>query len=587
MNARGPGVRHSFTPHIINTGQRYWIGMMGCALIAVLIISRLFWIQIIRSSGNSGQDIFVRRQKILKVLPSRGEISITDDHGQEELPAAANQPFVTVYAVPPEVEEGGIVSEQLARLLSLDPKEVAAKLSKRDTQYAALKRRVDVATAQQIEQQHWKGIYTQSSAGRIYPEKELLGSITGFVRQDDDTLRGQYGIEGYFDKELSGQKGWEYLLRDGRGRLIPAPGTSSSKPMDGINIILTIERSVQFTACEALKETVDRFKALGGSVIVLNPKTGAIRALCSLPSFDPNSYNAVGDIGVYNHLAVDDAYEPGSVMKVITMAAGIEEKAVNPKTTYVDQGFVSIGPDTIHNAADKSYGLQDMVGVLKESINTGAVFVAQRLGGDRLTKYIKNFQFGQLTGIELPNENSGWLSSLGKPQFIYTATASFGQGITVTPIQLARAFSAIANGGELVAPTIIQSFRTSDGITINQVPKPKIRVISPETSSLISSMMVEVVEEGHSKGAAAPGYYIAGKTGTAQIAAQGARGYTSKFNHTFVGFGPVEDPSFLVVVSIKSPEALYAEATAVPTAGKIIKFLLPYDQIPPTRTISR
>lgn len=567
-----------------DTIDRYRIARVLCGGISVLIIGRLFWIQIIHHTAVAG-NILERREKIQSVLPSRGEVFITDDHNRQEIPVIVNEPFITVFAVPEEVTNVESIIEPLSKLLSVDSTELSEKLHRKGTQYVALKRRVDILTAEQVVQSQWKGIYTQSYPGRVYPEKELVSQVTGFVKSEDALLHGQYGIEQSFDKELSGEQGWEHLLRDGRGLLIPAPRATNTRARDGLDIVLTIDRSIQFIACRQLAETVAKFKAIGGSVVVLNPKTGEVRALCNAPTFDANSYSDVKDNKVFNNKAVDESYEPGSVMKVLTMAAGIEEGLVTPQTTFVDLGFVKIGPHTIRNAAEKTYGLQTMIGVLKESINTGAVFVAEKLGSENLQKYFHRFTLGEVTGIEIPNEAQGSIRLLDQPGFIYTATASFGQGVTTTPLQLARAFAVIANGGKLVTPTLVKSYRTPDGISIPSIPKEPKQILSTKTSTLVSSMMVEVVEEGHSKGAAVPGYYIAGKTGTAQIAAEGRRGYTNKFNHTFVGFGPVEDPAFVIVTTVKSPEALYAESTAVPMAGAIIRFLLSYDRIPPTRSV--
>ncbi len=564
--------------------DRYVIARVLCGGISVLIIGRLFWIQIVHHTSVAG-DILERREKVQSVLPSRGEVFISDDHGRQEIPVIVNEPFVTVYAVPEEVVNVDSIAEPLSKLLTMDSADIKEKLGRKGTQYVALKRRVDILVAEQVTNAQWKGIYTQSYPGRVYPEKELVSQVTGFVKADDKELHGQYGIEQSFDKELSGEQGWERLLRDGMGVLIPAPRSTNTRARDGLDVVLTIDRSIQFVACQKLAETVAKFKAIGGSVVILNPKTGEIRALCNAPTFDPNNYSEVKDNKVFNNKAIDESYEPGSVMKVLTMSAGIEEGLITPQTTYVDQGFVTIGPNTIRNAAEKTYGLQTMVGVLKDSINTGAVFVAQKLGSVKLREYFHKFMLGEATGVELPNEAHASIKSLDQPGFIYAATASFGQGITTTPIQLARAFSVVANGGKLVTPTLIKSYRTPDGITIPSIPKEPKQILSTKTSTLVSSMMVEVVEEGHSKGAAVPGYYIAGKTGTAQIASEGRRGYTNKFNHTFVGFGPVEDPTFLIVTTIKSPEALYAESTAVPMAGAIIRYLLSYDQVPPTRSV--
>ncbi len=554
---------------------------------AAVMIVRLGVLQILQHA--SVVEVIDQRQKLQSVLPQRGEISILNEHGTQEVPIAFAQTIATIFAVPEEItqDKKEEIAKQISEILTLDTNETVEKLSRTGTQFVPLARRVLPEVVDRIEQNQWKGIYFDRTPGRVTVDGTLMGQIAGFVRADESRLTGQYGIEEYYNKELSGHSGWEHLLRDGNGRLIPLPGGTSEKAQDGLNIVLTIDRSIQYQTCMALQRGVEAHQAVGGSAIVINPQTGEIRALCNVPSFDPNNYASVKNPRDYNNATIVDAYEPGSVMKVFTMAGGLEHALVTTETTFVDSGSVTFGPHTIHNAANKTYGQQSMVGVLKESINTGAVFVAQKLGKDLFKEFIEGMKFGVATGVELPYEHAGNLRSLNENGFIYTATASFGQGITVTVLQLAQALSAIANGGTLISPTIIKEFRTPSGLVLSRPIQKRTTVMSATTSTLIGGMMVQVVEEGHSKGAAVPGYYIAGKTGTAQIAAQGARGYSGAYNHTFIGFGPIENPKFTIVVRIVNPKALYAESTAVPVAGEIEKFLISYDRIPPTRTIGQ
>jgi len=557
------------------------------AAVGGVVVLRLALLQTLVTTRSLG-DQADQRQRLQALLPRRGEIAIVDDHAKRETPIAFGQTISTVFAVPNEIEQKQEVAKELSAMLHLDEKEIAQKLERTESQFVPFAKRLPPETVDAIKAHKWKGIYFQDAPGRVYPDGALLSQVSGFVRtQDNGEMTGQYGIEEFFNKELTGHSGWEHLLRDGTGRLIPLPGSNSEKAQNGLTIVLTIDRTVQFQVCSALERKVAAFQASGGSAVVMNPRTGEIRALCNVPSFDPNKYADVKNIRDFSNAAIIEAYEPGSVMKIFTMAAGIEYGEVTPETTFVDTGSLTFGPFTIRNAADKVYGLQTMVGVLKDSINTGAVFVAQKVGSERFRSFLERLEFGAPTGVELPNEQGGSLRSLRQPGAIYTATASFGQGISVTLIQLARALSAVANGGTLISPTIIKEFRTPSGLVLTPPIQKRSTVMSRTTSTLISGMMAQVVEEGHSKGAAVPGYYIAGKTGTAQVAIPGQRGYSGKYNHTFMGFGPVENPQFLIVVRIVNPKALYAESTAVPVAGEIEKFLISYDRIPPTRTIGQ
>jgi cell division protein FtsI/penicillin-binding protein 2 len=262
------------------------------------------------------------------------------------------------------------------------------------------------------------------------------------------------------------------------------------------------------------------------------------------------------------------------------MAGAIDAGKVTPDTTYTDTGSIKLGGFTIRNAADKSYGPQSMVGVLKESINTGAVFAAQKLGLDLFKKYAQNFGFGGLTGIELKTEVPGNVSSLNKKSDVYLATASFGQGITATPLQLAMAFSVFANQGKLMKPYIVEEVRGSDGTVTKTTPTVIRQVISPRTAQLISGMLAVVVKEGHAKAAQVGGYVLAGKTGTAQVPDLVSGGYTEETEQTFVGYGPIDDPQFVMLVKFSQPERRFAEYTSVPVFGAIADFMLKYLEVP-------
>jgi len=365
-----------------------------------------------------------------------------------------------------------------------------------------------------------------------------------------------------------------------------ASGWSFAKAEDGADILLTIDRTLEYKACGILKKAQEEYGAVSASLIMLEPKIGAIRAMCSFPSFDPNNYSQVVSVNFYNNNNIFTPYEPGSVFKPLVMAGALNEGVVKPETTFVDTGAREGFCQTpIKNAMGKSYGLQNMSGILENSINTGMVFVAEKLGKKKLLEYIKNFGFGTKEGIELDTEISGKIDTLnlkkGDKIDCYGATASFGQGITATPLQVATAFGAIANGGKLMKPYIVDELRFSDGHIEKTKPQELREILSNRSSLLTRSMMVNVIDKGHSTLAAVKGYYVGGKTGTAQIPGPG--GYTEETNHTFVGMAPIDDPKFVLLVKFEKPQRLWADGTAAPVFGEIAKFALGYYQIPPSR----
>ena len=370
--------------------------------------------------------------------------------------------------------------------------------------------------------------------------------------------------------------------KDVYGNVITIGDNNNENVVDGNDFYLTIDQAIQHFACEELKKSSEDYEAISGTVIVLNPKNGDILAMCNYPEFNPNTYSEVDNIEVYNNEATFSAYEPGSVFKAMTMAMGLDLELVTPETTYLDTGGFEVEDYTIRNSDNKAHGEQNMVNVLDESLNTGAAWVAEKVNRERFQEYTKNFGFGQRTGIELDSEVAGDISNLEKKGRVYLATSSYGQGITATPIQLAMAFGSFANGGYLYKPRIIKKIADPHGKVQEFEPELIRKVISERTSKQISAMLVSVIESGHASLAGVDGYYLGGKTGTAQVAKRG--GYSSdNAIHTFVGFGPAKDPKFVVLTKFDSPKRAWSASTAAPLFGKIAEFILDYYKIGPER----
>lgn len=551
---------------------------------ALLIILRLFVLQIIDhgfyAALASGQHEIYR-----DLLPRRGEIFLTDREGKR-YPLATNTRYTTVALDLRKIKNPALAARVLAEKLGLDELELRALMARSDDPYEPVARRLPDALRDALEANRFPGLLLVPEEARIYPEPGLGGHLLGFVGSDESgKLAGRYGIEGHYDKELRGLQGFLVGERDPRGRLIRVAQNAIKKAEDGSSLVLTIDRAIQFFACERLRAAVERHGATGGSVVVLDPKTGRVLALCGAPDFDPNIYSQVSRASVYNNPALFLDYEPGSVMKPITMAGALEEGKVEPDSTYVDQGSVVIGGHIIKNSDEKSYGRQTMTAVLEASLNTGAIFAMRQIGVEKLGEYFARFGFGEVTGIDLGGEVSGDTTALREPGEIYAATASFGQGITVTVIQLAEAFAAIANQGRLMRPQVVATVVRPDGELVPVTPEPVGQAISPRTAKLLGAMLVSVVERGHGKRAGVPGYYIAGKTGTAQIPKKDEPGYEVDATiGTFAGFGPIEDPVFAMAVRIDRPQDVrFAESSAAPLFGEIARFLLQYYQVTPTR----
>jgi cell division protein FtsI (penicillin-binding protein 3)/stage V sporulation protein D (sporulation-specific penicillin-binding protein) len=558
-------------------------------LFAGVIVGKLFFLQILDHSFYealaSGQhDLFQ------ELFPERGDIFVHDNKDGDLVKAATNQKLAFVYADPRQIENPSETVDKLGVVFEWDDETKASmviKLSDRTDPYEPIKREVSNDILARIEALGLSGISYIRESSRFYPETGLGGHVFGFLGSNSDgSLSGKYGIEGYFDDELTGTPGFLRSERDIAGRLIAVADRAFQPAVDGADVILTIDRNIQYFACLKLKTAVLKHNADGGSVVIVEPSTGRILAMCGSPDFEPNNYGQVLSIDDFNNPVTFDPYEPGSVFKPLTMAAALDSGAVEPTTTYEDTGSIMVGgwPKPIGNAEGKVYGLVNMTQVLEDSINTGTVFVMQQTSQEKFAEYVRKFGFGELTGIKLDTERDGDISSLKKSAEVYAATAAFGQGITVTPLQLVMAYAALANGGILLEPRVVDEIDYSDGAVEKFGVKEVQQVISERSAGLIGAMLVSVVENGHGKKAGVPGYYIAGKTGTAQVASEDG-GYASDSTiGSFAGFGPVSDPRFAMLVRIDHPRDVeWAESTAAPLFGEIAEFLVKYYEIPPER----
>jgi cell division protein FtsI/penicillin-binding protein 2 len=568
------------------SGSRLLFLRVAMAALLLVLVGRLFIIQVL---SHDHYAALATDQHYLteKLFPERGAVYVSNPRAAEQkFPIAVNKSLALVYADTRGIDDSAAAAKALAPLLGLDEAELLAKLAAKDDPYVPLARQVSEEAVNRVRALGLASVHITAEPFRYYPEGAAFSHLTGFVGFDAAGQRvGRYGIEGFWNRELTGKVGYIEAETDPVGRWIGIAERDLRPATDGAEILLTIDRNIQYYACENLAAAVERHGATGGAVVILEPKTGAVLALCGYPNFDPNAYSAVKDMRAFNDPAIFYSYEPGSIMKAITMAAALDADKVLPYTTYNDEGVVKIGPYSIRNSDGKANGIQTMTQVLEKSLNTGAIFAADRLGPKLFRQYVEAFGFGAATGIELDSEAAGDISSISKKGDIWTATASFGQGITTTPIQMAAAYAALANGGKLVKPYVVKEIRRSDGMVVRTEPQVVRQVITKRASTLVGGMLVRVVENGHGKAAGVNGYYVAGKTGTAQISKANGQGYEENaFIGSFVGYAPVDDPAFVMLTKIDRPQdVIFAESSAAPLFGEIASFLLQYLQIPPDR----
>jgi cell division protein FtsI/penicillin-binding protein 2 len=558
--------------------------------LAALIVLRLGYLQVMQYGFYA---LLASDQHDLqtKLNPVRGQILVRDRTDGSLHPLAGNRLVWQVYAVPKDIKDATSTGRALATTLKLPEEEIIAKLTKQqDDPYERLANEVDADTVKVLRDQNLDGVGSVEMPARFYPEKNMGGQLIGYVAADEHgAFKGKYGLESNYDKVLAGVPGSLSAEKDAGGRRIAVGDNQLQAAVNGSDIILTIDPAIQYQACTSIQNAVRRHGADSGSIIIMDPQTGAIMAMCSAPDFDPAEYGKIKDLYVLNNPAVFGSYEPGSVFKPITLAAGLDAEKISPKTTYNDTGVEEIDGFKIKNSDNLGHGIQSMVDVLDKSLNTGTIFVQRQLGKDMFRRYIENFGFGAKTGIDLAPESKGDISGLAKKGSVFAATGSFGQGISVTPLQLVSGYAALANGGKLMRPYVVDEIVHPDGSREKTKPKVIGQPITSRASRLIGGMLVSVVENGHGKRAGVPGYWVGGKTGTAQVPKTDGPGYDPNITiGSFAGYAPASDPKFVMLVKIDHPRDVeWAESSAAPVFGEMAKFLLSYLEVPPERAVGK
>lgn len=516
----------------------------------------------------------------IALQPERGEIRTSDG-----FPLVANKLSYLLFANPKVVDDPIKTTDTISLLLDMDPASISSQLIY-DRYWVPLAQGVTNDQKEKIESYELPGVGFDEQPTRFYPEASMAAHLLGFVGKDENgNNKGYFGIEGYYDRQLRGKSGSILQIFDALGRPIIEDGNRNNFGVRGRNFVLHIDRVLQFILEEELKTGVQRYEANAGMAAIMDPKTGAILAMASFPTFDPREYSQY-ESELYINPFITDTYEPGSTFKPLVMAAAIEEGLVEADTKCsICDGPVELGGYSIKTWNNEYYPDSTMMDVIKHSDNTGMVFIGQKLGLDGTLKYLEKFGMGQRTGIDLQGEVTPEIRPRDSWYPIDVATASFGQGISVSPIELLSAFSSLANEGIRMEPHVVSAIETDDGEMIEINPKEINRTVSAKTAKIMTEILVTAVKAGEAKWAAPPGYRIAGKTGTAQIPIQGHYDPNQTIP-SFIGFAPADDPRFVMLVVLDRPKtSIYGSETAAPIFFKIAKKIFMHYGIAPTEPI--
>lgn len=554
----------------LNPEWRYNLVIYWVAFLLVVITFRLFQIQVINASRYKAQAREQQWQGI-KIQSKRGTIYTSDKY-----PIATNNIAYTLYLNIPQIDKEVNLYQTLSPIIPGLEEAYIKELLVSDRKWIKLWDDLNWEQYQAIRNLKISGVSFEETYSRYYPEGPMLSHILGFVGKDQYGENvGYYGLEQYYDGDLEGQNGWLFQERTAGGDPILWGEVEKVEPQDGSDLYLTVDRNVQFIIEEHLKEAVDNYNAKSGVVVMVDPSTGAILASANYPTFVPLEYDEVeGDDIIRNDL-IANVYEPGSVIKAITVASALDAGSITVDSVYNDTGPKKFSGHLVDNWDGKHHGEETVTEILQHSNNLGAAWVSQQLGDEGLMDYFRSFNFGQPLGVDLEGEERGLIYNSNELKDIELVNASFGQGISLTPLQVTMAFSAIANDGLLMRPYVVQKI-ISEEKTVESQPSPISRPITTDTADKMVDLLTKAVSGGEAKFFVSKKYKVAGKTGTAQVPVSG--GYDpNRTNATFVGFLP-SYKNFVLFVKIEEPTTPsgYAAETAVPLWMDIVEDLAAY-----------
>ncbi|MBI2613627.1 MAG: penicillin-binding protein 2 [Candidatus Levybacteria bacterium] len=555
---------------------RYPLVFIALVFFFVCVIARLFYWQVVKAEMLS-ELAQSQYNGIIRVLPRRGEIKTSDGFS-----LAANKVSYLLFINPTAIKDKKYTVNILSSLLDLPAASVSSKIVP-EKLWVPVQSGLDAKKKEEIERIHIPGVGFEEQYSRFYPEASTAAHLVGFVGKNESGQdKGYVGLEGFYDRLLRGKDGYAVEFHDALGRPILSKRIDRTNGSDGGNLFMSIDRSVQFLAEQKLKDGIERYGALGGMVGIMDPAAGDIVAMASFPSYSPQKYWEY-DESLYTNPFITNTYEPGSTLKPIIMASALDAGIITPQTKCdICGGPVNVSDYDLHTWNDKYYKDTNMIEVIQHSDNTGMVFVALKLGVDKMISYLTRFGIGSLTDIDLQGEIAPSFKPRSAWYDVDLATTGFGQGISVTPIELLSAFSGLANEGKIMQPRVVKAFENANGETLKIPVKVKGTPISAKTAKVMTEILVNAVEKGEAQWTKLKGYRIAGKTGTASIPVAGH--YDPKNTITsFIGFAPADKPKFAMLVILNKPtSSIYAAETAAPLFFDIAKDLLSYYGIPPS-----
>jgi cell division protein FtsI/penicillin-binding protein 2 len=551
-------------------GGRFTFLLLSFAFLLLIVTARLVWVQVIAAPRYAAQATSQRMRDI--ELPARRG-TIYDREGE---PLAVSVDARTVYAAPNTVKDKAGTAKAIASVLGGDPAVYQKKLE-RDSGFVYISRKVDMDTARSLEALKLEGVGFLDDSRRMYPSGELACQVLGFVGLDG---AGLAGIEKRYNDVLGGRPGVLLGERDPYGRPIPGGVQKSIDSVDGHDIMLTIDKDIQYHAQLELAAAVKKWDAKSGSVVVMNPQTGEIYAMASTPGYNPNDFSKA-DPAAFRNRPIADAYEPGSTIKSLTAAAVIDKGLFTPESKLQLPPTLTVAGRTIHESHPRGAVNWSVTDIVTNSSNVGAVKLGMRLGKAGLYDYFSRFGLTETTGVDYPGEARGWLPEPTQWSDSSIANIPFGQGVSSTPLQLARAVGAIANEGMLVTPHFLLEVPQEPEFKIEW---PKRRAISKAAAMATTGVLQRVVTEGTGGEAAVEGYTVAGKTGTAQVALSGGGGYAKgTYIASFIGYLPAEDAQVLIAVKLDEPRnAIYGGTVAAPLFSSVGAFTVAHLKIPPS-----
>ena len=555
------------------TGDKRLVVVAAALFIGLLVVAlKLVVIQGLEASKYT-RLAAKQRDTSISITPHRG--TIFDREGEI---MAISEDVTTVYATPYQVKNKRDIAEKIASVLGEDSSDVQSKLEQKSG-FVYLVRKLEKPLADRLKKMKLPGIGYIEESKRFYPLGSICSQILGVVDIDN---KGQAGLEQYYENILGGKSGEVFLERDGAGNPIPGSEKRRREAVDGVDLRLTIDKDIQSRVEESLVTAVKNYSAKAGTAIVLDCNTGDILAMATSPTFDPNNRDQV-DAATMRNRAITDVYEPGSALKVVTASAALEENVVEPQTPIQVPSQISVAGETFKDAEPKPARELTFSQVISQSSNVGTIEVGTQLGAKRLSQYLDKLGLGHPTGVDFPGEVSGIVPRLSSWSGTSAATISMGQGISVTPIQLACVLGAIANGGSKICPHFMSAKITGTGVKDMGLGGLGDEVLSKDVCQEMTAILEQVVTPGNTAPKAAVNYYrVAGKTGTAEKPAKGGRGYSGAYMATFAGFAPAERPRLVCLVVLDEPSPIWGGETSAPVFREIMSYSLQHLKVPPS-----